>query len=371
MGAFRVIVVGAGRVGIEVAELLHAVDDFSVSVFDIANDAYDRAAARDLHLLHNDVIYHSGLARLFSELKADAVVAALPASHCDAIASAARKAGAHYVDLVEEVSPAIGAIAEGASTSFVRGCGIAPGLITQLVLNALAECPWARHCEVSTGILSKNASNRMAYELTWDVGGLIDEYCLPGITIRNGRIEAADARSCYKSFDIAGVAHEAFVTGGLGSRLAEHLTGKLESLTFLTIRRKGHLDYINFLLEDMGLLNKKYMLDSLLRNGIPEAKEDEALILLHLSGGLDTRQNEKRLYRVSTETSENGTIRMAGRRLAASHVAAVVDMLRAGDIDENGIVTQESISAPALLSNRFLSWLPSTMTRQQAVGPDM
>src|SRR5690606_12263568 len=111
----------------------------------------------------------------------------------------------------------IGAAAESSSSCFVRGCGIAPGLITQLVLNALAECPWARHCEVSTGILSKNATNRMAYELTWDVGGLIDEYCRPGTAIINGQLQMIDARSDYRSLDIAGVAYETFTTGGLGT----------------------------------------------------------------------------------------------------------------------------------------------------------
>lgn len=372
MNSFKVIVVGAGRVGLEIAELLHgADDDFSVRVLDISEEACDRAAARGIRLIGGEPKYPSDLARLFVEHRADAVVAAVPDSHCNAIACAAHAAGAHYVDLVEEPPSSIGQLAAQASSSFIFGCGIAPGLTTQLLLHALSEAPWARHCEVSTGILSRNPQNRMGYELTWDVRGLIDEYCLPGAAIIDGDACKVDARSLYRMFDIGGVAYEAFVTGGLGSRLAAHLSSRLDSLSFLTIRRKGHLDYIDFLLDDLGLLDRKYMLDSLLRNGIPEATDDEVLILLSLKSGSGRQRDEQQLYHIAAQPKDGERVRMAGRLLAASHVAAVVDMLRSGEIDQPGIVAQESIPVSPLISNRFLSWLPSMMTKRQVLGPDI
>ena len=60
----------------------------------------------------------------------DAVISSLP-YYCNvAVAEAARKAGAHYFDLTEdvEVTRAVRTIAVGAEQAFVPQCGLAPGL---------------------------------------------------------------------------------------------------------------------------------------------------------------------------------------------------------------------------------------------------
>ena len=46
----------------------------------------------------------------------------------------------------------------------------------------------------------------------------------------------------------------------------------------------------------------------------------------------------------------------AMRRTAASHVAAVLDLLRCGSIGKPGLLAQEDIPFALLRENRFLAW---------------
>jgi saccharopine dehydrogenase-like NADP-dependent oxidoreductase len=122
----RVLVLGAGKIGGAIVDLLGATGDWDVTVADhkrefLALVDEDRAARRLIDV--SDAAAPGELAR-----GQDYLVSALPFFLNPQVARAARDAGAHYFDLTEDVATtrAVRAIADGAGTAFMPQCGLAP-----------------------------------------------------------------------------------------------------------------------------------------------------------------------------------------------------------------------------------------------------
>lgn len=357
---FKVVVIGAGNVGLELARTLAEGGGFDVALADIAEAARDEARAHGLAVLNSERFYRADIEKMLAG--ADAVVAAVPAAQCPDIAGAAAQQGLHYLDFNEasSYSASIAQHGQGSARSFVLGCGLSPGIVTPMVLDALSRAPSVTDVEVSIGILPERPTGRLSYGLSWDLAGLVNEYTLPGTSLQDGEVVAVPALGAYRRLDIDGHAFESFQTGATGDELCAHLQGRLRSLSFRTLRRAGHLDYIQFLLDDMGLRNKLYLFISLLQNALPPVESDEVIAMISLADDTarPARQN-RLLYRLKARQDPGGP-RLAGRRIAACHAAAILDLLRTGRLVAPGIVAQESIPPEAVLQNRFLTWLHET-----------
>jgi saccharopine dehydrogenase-like NADP-dependent oxidoreductase len=349
---------GAGRVGLELARILTDGGGFDVALADISEAAQDRAHARGFAVVGGESFYRGDIERMLAG--ADAVVAAVPAAQCPDIAGAAAALGLHYLDFTggSSYSAGIADVGRGSPKSFIVGCGLSPGIITPMLLDALSRNPWATDAEVSIGILPAEPRGRLSYGQIWDVAGLIDEYTLPGTALDDGRIEPVAALGGYRRLDIGGRAFESFLTGATGGELCAHLQGRLRSLAFRTLRLPGHHDYIGFLLDDLGLRQKRYLVVSLLREALPPVEADEVITMISLSqDGAQPEREHRILYRLRAVTGPGGEIRFAGQQIAAAHAAAILDLLRTGRLVASGLVPQEAIPPQAVLQNRFLTWL--------------
>ncbi len=136
----NIVVVGAGKIGSMIAELLGGCGDYAVTVIDRSQQQLDRletAVGR-----HQDRRrHHPGRACCKDILKGKfAVLSAAPYHATRLIAEAAKAAGAHYLDLTEDVAStrAVKQLAAGARTAFIPQCGLAPGFIT-IVASDLAS----------------------------------------------------------------------------------------------------------------------------------------------------------------------------------------------------------------------------------------
>src|SRR4029078_1373286 len=94
------------------------------------------------------------------------------------------------------------------------------------------------------GALPLFPSNALKYNLTWSTAGLINEYCNPCHVIHEGKLCAVLPLEGLEEFSLDGVAYEAFNTsGGLGT-LSESLIGKVDHLSYKTIRYPGHCELV-------------------------------------------------------------------------------------------------------------------------------
>lgn len=353
---FRVVIIGAGRIGTALALLLREKPEFEILLADPTEPGRERAEELGLPLADADP---SNPARLDQMLTgADAVVAALPSSATPMVAAAARRNGTHYLDLGDDevALEAIRREANGASGCFVAQCGISPGLVSGLVLDLASRHGNEPDIAVRIGGLPQKPSGRLGYGLVWDIDATLREYTRPSVALIDGRkTELAPLSRC-SPLRLGAHDYEAFVSSAIPDTLCERLAGKVASLVSYTIRYPGHADYIAFLLDELKLRDRVYLLRNLFLNGLPEIADDRLLISIVAMSNQGSSQIAEHFLRKIEPVQIAGATVGAMRRTAAAHVAAVLDLLRSGSIGKPGLLAQEDIPFALLRENRFLSW---------------
>jgi len=147
--------------------------------------------------------------------------------------------------------------------------------------------------------------------------------------------------------------------------------GSIDSLVSRTIRYPGHLDYMKFLLDDLKLRHRVDLLRNLFLNALPEIDDDRLLIFITAVGLRNGRRIEHRFARHVVPATVGTVSLSAMRRTAASHVAAVLDLIREGRLGGSGLIAQEDIPIDALRANRFLSWFFDGITTASAEHSSM
>ncbi|MGW9331171.1 saccharopine dehydrogenase family protein [Bosea sp. NPDC055594] len=353
---FRVVIVGAGRVGSALALLLKQAAEFEVVVVDPTEPAQRRMDELGLPLVEADPGNATQLDRLLGE--AQAVVAALPAAATPMVAAAARRSGIHYLDLGDDTAGLDAVLSEARSAAgcFIPQCGISPGLVSQLVLDLVSRSSGPVEIDVRIGTLPREPGSRLGYGLTWDVDALLREYIQPSTALVDGRRASLPALSDLGRLRLGGRDYEDFVSGNIPASLCARLEGQVARLTSRTIRYPGHLDYMRFLLDELKLRARTDLLRNLFLNALPEIVDDRLLISIGATSRQDGRSVEERFTREVVPAQIGGSTVSAMRRTAAAHVAAVLDLLRTGVIGASGLCAQEEIPFAALSANRFLAW---------------
>ena len=118
------------------------------------------------------------------------------------------------------------------------------------------------------GALPLFPSNALKYNLTWSTAGLINEYCNPCEAIYDGELREVLPLEGYEQFSLDGVTYEAFNTsGGLGT-LCETLKGKVDNLSYKTIRYPGHCELVKLLVNDLRLGKRRDVFKDVLEHAV-------------------------------------------------------------------------------------------------------
>ncbi|MGN6142862.1 MAG: saccharopine dehydrogenase NADP-binding domain-containing protein, partial [Mesorhizobium sp.] len=134
-----IVVVGAGKIGSTIADMLAATGDYRVTIVD--RSAAQLAALEVPAAVERHEIDIEAAGALEAVLAGKfAVLSAAPFHLTTRIAEAAASAGVHYMDLTEDVASTrrVKELAKGAKTAFIPQCGLAPGFIS-IVANDLAS----------------------------------------------------------------------------------------------------------------------------------------------------------------------------------------------------------------------------------------
>lgn len=349
-----IAIIGAGKIGSVVGRLLAASGDYEVAIVDRAQQAFDIAGAAPGIKPH--ILDIEDGAKLLALLNGkSAVLSAAPFHLTTRVAEAAKAAGAHYLDLTEDVAATrrIVQLAEGAGTAFMPQCGLAPGFISIVAADLVKSFDKLDTVKLRVGALPQYPSNALNYNLTWSTDGVINEYCEPCEAVVNGARREVPPLEEREEFSLDGVTYEAFNTsGGLGT-LADTLDGKVRSLNYKTIRYPGHAAIMRALLNDLRLRDRRDVLKDILENALPTTLQDVVIVLVTVSGTREGRFVQETYANKIYSRAVEGRIVSAIQITTASAIAAVLDLVMTGVLPQSGFIRQESVPLDAFLANRF------------------
>lgn len=397
----KVLVLGGGKVGKSVAELLLACGqgNYAVTLADHNQGNLQQAAdniarlkglvphAVEMTTVEIDATDRPAVRELLKGH--DYLICMLPFDLVAGIADDANELGVHYYDVTEDVetSDQVRAIADSgnAKVALVPQCGLAPGYIAIAAYEVAKQFTKIDLLKLRVGALPQFPTNALRYNTSWSTAGVINEYCEPCNVMLNGEHAKLPALEGFESFSFEGVEYEAFYTsGGVGTLIdtlvAEKKTTGESRIAYKTIRYPGHRNLMKFLLEDLRLgiehaepspsgvtFNRQLAMD-LIDHGISRSTQDVVVVFVNGIGldskGIRRQINFKRAIRA---TEMFGRVWPAIELTTAAGVCAMVDLHRLGKLPQTGFIKQEECSLAAFNETLFGLAYESPETLEQAI----
>ena len=350
----KVMLVGGGKIGVAITEFLSGTNDYTVTVADRDAASLERMPRKDNVDLRKITIDNPK--DFADEVEGhDIVLMATPYTLTPIIAEGAKRAGAHYLDLTEDVESTrtIKKLAEGAKTAFVPQCGLAPGFISIVAYDLARKFETLRDVQMRVGALPVFPHNALKYNLTWSTDGLINEYCNPCEAVRDGKRIEVPALEELEQFTLDGIEYEAFNTsGGLGT-LCETLEGKVDNLNYKTARYPGHRDIVKLLVRDLHLGTRRDIFKDVLETAIPITYQDVVLIFVTVNGWVEGRLTQESYAKKIYAQDVAGRLMSAIQITTACGICAMTDLLVEGKLPQKGFVRQEDAKFSDFMANRF------------------
>lgn len=354
----KLILLGAGKIGDAILNLLSHTGDYMVTVADRDPQrlqAVRAAAFPNVQVVEADISDPMTVTHLIEGHHV--TLSACPYFLTPVIAAAAKKAKSHYFDLTEDVASTrfVKQLAEDSVTAFVPQCGLAPGFISIVANDVAGRFEQLRDIHMRVGALPTYPSNALKYNLTWSTDGLINEYCNPCEAIVDGSLRETSPLEEIERFSLDGIDYEAFNTsGGLGT-LCESLAGKVQNLNYKTVRYPGHRDIVKVLVRDLqlGQPERRHILKEVMEASIPITKQDVVLVFVTVCGMRDGRLEQETYAKKIYSQKVNGQLLSAIQLTTASGICTMVDLVVQGKLPNHGLVRQEDTRLDDFLSNRF------------------
>ena len=354
----KLILLGAGKIGDAILNLLSHTGDYQITVADRDQDRLDyvtKIGFPNTKCVQIDLSDKDAVTEIIRGHQV--TMSACPYFLTPIIAAAAKAARSHYFDLTEDVESTriVKQLAENAETAFIPQCGLAPGFISIVANDVAKGFDSLRDVSMRVGALPTYPNNALKYNLTWSTDGLINEYCNPCEAIVDGQLRETSPLEEIEHFSLDGIDYEAFNTsGGLGT-LCESLQGKVQNLNYKTVRYPGHRDIIKMLVRDLqlGHIDRRPILKEVMETAIPITKQDVVLVFVSVCGMRDGRLEQESYAKKIYSQKVNGQLLSAIQLTTASGICAMVDMLVNGQLPQTGLVRQEQATLKDFLANRF------------------
>jgi saccharopine dehydrogenase-like NADP-dependent oxidoreductase len=377
----KVLVLGGGKVGKSVAELLLACGKgaYHVTLADREPSNLQEAEANIARLrtlvkhpvpftaVRLDASDQAAVREVFKSIgPGGSVVCMLPFDLVLGIAELANEMGVHYFDVTEDVetTEAVMKIASDgrAKVALVPQCGLAPGYIAIAGYHVARQFTEIHELTLRVGALPQYPTNALHYNVTWSTAGVVNEYCEPCKVMLDGKDVRLPALEGLERFSFEGIEYEAFYTsGGVGSLIetlvAERKTSDESRIAYKTIRYPGHRDLMKFLLHDLrlgvehakaspsGRVFDRHLAIDLLDHAIARTLQDVVIIFVNCIGmtgrGAAARREQVNFKRAVHATTMFGRVWPAIELTTAAGVCAMVDLHRLGKLPQTGLIKQE------------------------------
>ncbi|HZW08608.1 MAG TPA: saccharopine dehydrogenase NADP-binding domain-containing protein [Phycisphaerales bacterium] len=382
----KVLVLGGGKVGKSVAELLLACGrgEYSVTLADREQSNLQEAEANCRRLGNRvphpvefstrriDATDRAAVRELLGEH--EYLICMLPFDLVAGIADDANELGVHYFDVTEDVetSERVRKIDEAGSAkvALVPQCGLAPGYIAIAAYDIARQFSEIHELTLRVGALPQYPTNALHYNVTWSTAGVVNEYCEHCHVMLDGRFAKLPALEGLETFGFEGVEYEAFYTsGGVGTLidtlLAEKKTVGETRIAYKTIRYPGHRDLMKFLLQDLRLgveharpsasgrvFDRRLAMD-LLDHAIARTLQDVVIIFINCIGMKDGIRQQVNFKRAVRAVELFGRVWPAIELTTAAGVCAMVDLHHRGRLPKTGFIRQEQCALEAFNHTLF------------------
>lgn len=354
MAIKRPLVLGLGSVGSLVAALL-AETGMQVTGMDRERASH---IPDTINFIAGDVTQPETLASALAGK--DAVIACLPYHLILPVADAAHKAGLHYFDPTEDVASteATRKLAHTAQGVMISQNGLAPGFIAILGAHLARQFDTGtlRHIKMRVGALPQHPIGQLGYAGNWSLEGLVHEYIAPCDVIVHGQRQKVPALDDLEILRINGVEYEAFTTsGGLGT-MTETYEGKVDALNYKSIRYPGHLAGMKLLIEELRFRDHPDALVKCLANALPPDEQDRVLIHVSVQGKIAGKLQTKEVVADYKPIAIGARYHTAIAWTTAASIVAVVELVSAGMLPQQGFVKQEEMPLDAFLQTTTGRW---------------
>ena len=357
----KIVILGCGKIGKLVLCLLAQSKDYEITVAELSEKSFQHLFLEIPFLKNHENIKYTecdfqnenDLKKTLS--KQDYVLSCAPFFCNKKIAKIAKEQQVHYLDLTEDVETThnIKSLAVNSKTDFIPQCGLAPGFITIIAQNLMNQMDEVFDVKMRVGALPLCPNNRLKYNLTWSVDGLINEYCNPCESIVDGKLYNVQALEGYEHFEIDGSRYEAFNTsGGLGT-FATEIIGKVKNMNYKSVRYEGHCEMMKTLLWDLKLKEDRINLKNIFEKSLPYTLDDVVIVFSVVSGILNGKLVEK-VYSQKIRSKKIFGIHWGAIQVStAASICAVLDMHCCGKMKKNGFIHQQDILFDEFIQNRF------------------
>ena len=365
-------IVGAGRIGSAIYELLVSDNlSYKVSITDRKSPASYSSWFNNYVQLKVTKPSYAGERTQFKEFVDDKslIINALPYTENINLFKSCYNADVPYFDLSED-DGLDNYIKEAISSGFpdipltMPHCGLAPGMSTVIANHLISDFKIVKDVNIRVGALSQNATNKLRYHTSWSGDGLVNEYLGDCQVVQKGKFGIVPALSGYEKITIDGHEYEEFHTsGGIGTfakTLSDiHPSVKVDGLNvnYKTLRRIGHHDYVDFLVNDLGL--PQHELTKIFKNHIPTTKKDVVILYVNVRGSsddthyYDTQYSERTYLKVFKPEIINGRYMTAIEYTTAIGMLAMVELYLKEKLPQEGYVKQESVKLTDALYTNF------------------
>lgn len=251
----KIIVLGAGLVGLPMAKDLAKDSNFEVSLADIDNDKLASVKDKCINTIREDLSNRELLTSLVKPY--DFVVNAVPGFMGFETLKRCIQSGKDTIDIAfypEDVFE-LSDLAKEKEVRVICDIGVAPGMSNVLTGHAASKLDRVDNVEIYVGGLPKLRTKPWEYKAVFSPTDIIEEYTRPARIVRNGKIITVDplTENELLEFDKVGTL-EAFNSDGLRSLL---FTIKAENMVEKTLRYPGYAEKIKLFNENGFFSNEK------------------------------------------------------------------------------------------------------------------
>lgn len=363
MGYMKVVVLGAGLMGKEVARDLVASESVEkVYLADVAVEMVETFISTlntdKIEAIQLDAHCDEDLREVLA--KGNVAINALFYEFNERVAKAAIATGVHAVDLGGHIGGVTEKIlqltdeAKAAGVTIVPDLGVAPGMINILAGYGATKLDSVESIKLFVGGIPTEPKPPLHYTRVFSLDGVFDHYTEPSKAIQKGKLTEVESLTGVEPiyFDDFGVL-EAFYTSGGISTLYKTFPN-VKTLEYKTIRYKGHAEKFK-LLADLGFLDKENIVqaegrDVAVREVVREALKkkldlgnniDAVLLRVIIAGEKSEEQLTYEYEMVVKKNTEVGVTAMA--RATACTISVVAQMIGSSVINERGVLEPETV----------------------------
>lgn len=352
----RVLICGAGKVGIATAAVFSLFPEYDVY---LADNRFDHLEINQwleqqnhIRTIAIDIRQTDDLIKYCHANAIDVIISTLLSELNQTIIEAAIDCQVHYIDC----SPKVVAIDESlksrmstAKTAFMTNCGLAPGWTGIIANHFLRQLKEDIFCQVQVGVIA----DEMTHSLSGSAKRFMLELTEPASMLDQGKLTQVKPLNDVWPIEIGQRSFETTHAANGHGHLLSLWQDKVSHLSYQTLLPPGLADKIQFLIEALRLHEQAENMREILGPVFDRQPHDALWVRIDSQGKRQKQTETLRFEQVIHPYTIAGYSFTALQISTAIGIASVADMIRNKSPLYRGFIAQETMDFNTWLANRF------------------